>query len=32
MPDWVLVIVGWLMCSLCVSVAFGRWFKWLERQ
>jgi len=27
MPDWVLVIVGWLMCSLCVGVAVGRWFK-----
>jgi hypothetical protein len=35
MPDWVFfiqVLVGWLMCSVCVSIAFGRWFRWLERQ
>jgi hypothetical protein len=27
MSDWVLVVVGVLMFSVCLSIAFGRWFK-----
>ena len=27
MPEWVLVAVSVLLCSLCIGVAVGRWFK-----
>jgi len=27
MPEWVLVLVGWVMCSVCVSLAVGRWLR-----
>jgi hypothetical protein len=30
LPGWAWVVVGWVLASVCLAAAVGRWFRWLR--
>jgi hypothetical protein len=30
MPEWVWMLLGWVLMSVLVSVGLARWFRWLR--